>query len=226
MKTRTITDIQLKLNIDAMKAKLRITEQDDVDLFNEMVKTVEEIASPKLVFKESYITERHDDAVSIDGRRFDCKLMKNNLVDVNRVFPFTVTCGRELYDWAKKINDIFVQYWADHIMEVVLRNAVAVLYDTIKIQYGVSKLSSMNPGSLEGWPIEQQIPLFELLDNKQAEIGVELTESYLMVPQKTVSGILFKSKSGYTNCKLCEMVNCPSRRSPFEPGLREKLTGA
>lgn len=225
MKTRIITNIQLKFNTDAMKAKLRITEQEDMDLFNEMIKTVLEIANPKLIFKASYINERHEDAVTIDGRRFDCKLMKNNLADVNRVFPFTVTCGRELYDWAKKINDIFVQYWADHIMEVVLRNAVAVLYDTIKIQYGVSKLSSMNPGSLEGWPIEQQIPLFELLDNKQAEIGVELTESYLMIPQKTVSGILFKSKSGYTNCKLCEMVNCPSRRSPFEPGLREKLTG-
>ena len=81
----------------------------------------------------------------------------------------------------------------------------------------------MNPGSLDGWPIEQQVELFNLLENKNKDLGVELTESFLMVPQKSVSGILFKSKSGYTNCKLCEMVNCPSRKSPFEPGLRERL---
>jgi len=225
MKVRTIIDVPLKFNTVAMKAKLRITEPEDVDLFNEMIRTVADLAVPKIVFAEAYITERHDEGVSINGNHFESMLMKNNLAEVHRVFPFTVTCGREIYDWAKTIDDIFIQYWADHIMEVALRNAVAVLYDTIKSQYGVTKLSSMNPGSLDGWPIEQQDTLFNLLENKQKEIGVDLTESYLMVPQKTVSGILFKSKSGYTNCKLCEMVNCPSRRSPFEPGLREKLTG-
>ncbi len=224
MKVRTITDIKLKFNTVAMKTKLRITEPEDEDVFNEMIKTAADIAVPKIVFGEAYITDRHEDGVSIDGNHFESKLMKNNLAEVHRVFPFTATCGRELYDWAKQIDDIFIQYWADHIMEVVLRNAIAVLYDTIKNQYGVSKLSSMNPGSLEGWPIEHQKLLFNLLKNKQEDIGVELTESYLMVPQKSVSGILFKSKSGYTNCKLCEMVNCPSRRAPFEPGLREKLT--
>lgn len=225
MKVRTITDIEFKFNIVAMKAKLRITEPEDDDMFNEMIKTVENIASPKIVFSEAYITDRFENGVSINDNKFESLLIKNNLTEVNRVFPFTATCGRELYDWAKTIDDIFIQYWADHIMEVVLRHTIAVLYDTIKTQYGVSKLSSMNPGSLEGWPIEQQETLFNLLQNKQKEIGVELTESYLMVPQKSVSGILFKSKSGYTNCKLCEMVNCPSRSAKFEPGLREKLTG-
>jgi len=225
MKVRTITDINLKFNIVAMKAKLRITEPEDIVIFDEMIKTVEEIAAPKIIFGEAYVTGRFEDGVSIDGNKFESTLIKNNLAEVNRVFPFTATCGMELYNWGKTIDDIFIQYWADHIMEVVLRNTIAVLYDTIKTQYGVSKLSSMNPGSLEGWPIEQQKTLFNLLQNKQKDIGVELTESYLMVPQKSVSGILFKSKSGYTNCKLCEMVNCASRSAKFEPGLREKLTG-
>lgn len=225
MKVRTITDIKLKFNTDAMMKKLRITEPEDLELFNEMIETAKEIAKPKLIFGESYVTERHDDGISIDEKFFDSILMKNNLAAVNRVFPFTATCGRELYEWAKTIDDIFIQYWADHIMEVVLRNTIAVLYDTIKTQYGVSKLSSMNPGSLDGWPIEHQENLFALMKNQQDAIGVELTGSFLMVPQKSVSGILFKSKSGYTNCKLCEMVNCPTRKAEFEPGLREKLTG-
>lgn len=224
MKVILIENIQPKFNVVAMKAKLRIAEPEDVDEFNEMIKKAVKIAKPKVVFGEAYITERHDDGVSINGRRFECNLMKNNLADVNRVFPYTITCGLELHEWAASIDDVFINYWADHIMEVTLRNAVAELYDIVKNKYGVSKIASMNPGSLDGWPIEQQVPLFSLLENKQADIGVSLTESYLMVPQKTVSGILFKSKSGYSNCKLCEMVNCPSRRAKYEPGLREKLT--
>jgi hypothetical protein len=225
MRVRTITDIEIRFNAVAMKTKLRISEPEDEEIFDGMLGVAADIAAPKIVFGEAYITGRHEDGVSIDDHQFTSMLMKNNLAEVNRVFPFTATCGRELYDWAKSIDDIFIQYWADHIMEVVLRNAIRVLYDTVKTQYGVTKLSSMNPGSLDGWPIEHQKELFSLLDNKNEEIGVELTESFLMVPQKSVSGVLFKSKSGYTNCKLCEMVNCPSRRAPFEPGLREKLTG-
>ena len=225
MKVRTIRDIEIKFNTVAMKAKLRVTEPEDEDIFNDMIKTAVEIAKPKIVFAEAYITDRHDDGVSINSNRFNNILMKNNLADVNRVFPFAATCGMELYEWAKGIDDFFIQYWADHIMEVVLRNAIAALYDTVKSQFGITKLASMNPGSLDGWAIEHQVPLFNLLENKQRDIGIELTESYLMVPQKSVSGILFKSKSGYSNCKLCEMVNCPSRKAKFEPGMREKLTG-
>lgn len=226
MKAITITDVKLKFNTVAMKAKLRISEPEDIDEFDGMMKTATNIARPKIVFKEAYITDRHDDGVSINQKHFNCNLMKNNLADIHRVFPFVVTCGMELYEWAKSFDDVFVQYWADHIMEVTLRNAVGKLYAIVKNQYGITKISSMNPGSLDGWPIEQQAPLFELLDNRQVEIGVKLTESFLMIPQKTVSGILFKSKSGYTNCKLCERVNCPSRSAKYEPGLREKLTEA
>jgi len=224
MKVKVIKNVKPRYNTIAMRGKLRIDEPEDIDIFNGMIREASKIGNPKFVFGEAYITDRFDDGVSIDSQRFYCNLMKNNLKDVNRVFPYTVTCGRELYEWAMGIDDVFIRYWADHIMEVALRQAVANLYDMVKTEYGVTKVSSMNPGSLDGWPIEQQEDLFGLMDNKQAEIGVELTESFLMVPQKTVSGILFKSKSGYSNCKLCERVGCPSRRAPFEPGLREKLT--
>lgn len=225
MKVRILEDIELRLNIEAMKTKLRISEPEDVEIFDDMIQTATEIARPKAIFGEAFITGRTDDGVELEGVGFSSTLMKNNLNDVHKVFPFTATCGRELYEWAKSIDDVFIQYWADHVMEVVLRNTIRKLYDTITTEYGVSKLSSMNPGSLDGWPIEQQEELFSLLDNMNEGIGVELTESFLMVPQKSVSGILFKSKSGYANCQLCEMPNCPSRKSPFKPGLREKLTG-
>lgn len=225
MEIRLIKNIEIKFNVEAIKKKLRIEEEDDVMQFNQMLNTVMEIANPQIVFGEAYVTERYDDGIKINEIRFNCILMKNNLANVNRVFPFIATCGQELYKWAKGIEDIFERYWADHIMEIVLRRAIRKLYTVVNSQYGLVKPASMNPGSLEGWPIEQQKMLFELMENKQKSIGVELTETFLMIPQKSVSGILFKSKSGYSNCKLCEMKNCPSRSALFEPELRKKLMG-
>ena len=45
----------------------------------------------------------------------------------------------------------------------------------------------MNPGSLADWPMREQRPLFGLLGDTDAAIGVELMESYLMRPTKSVS---------------------------------------
>jgi hypothetical protein len=44
---------------------------------------------------------------------------------------------------------------------------------------------------------------------------VRLTESMLMIPRKSVSGIFFPSEEGFVACQLCERENCPSRKAPF-----------
>ncbi len=75
----------------------------------------------------------------------------------------------------------------------------------------------MNPGSAnyDVWPIAQQRPLFALFGGATDDIGVRLTESHLMVPDKSVSGVMFTSSSGYVNCHACDRENCPNRRAPF-----------
>jgi len=45
-------------------------------------------------------------------------------------------------------------------------------------------------------------------------VGIELTESLLMVPQKSVSGVRFANAHDYVNCRLCPRENCPNRRAP------------
>ena len=79
----------------------------------------------------------------------------------------------------------------------------------------------MNPGSLPDWPISQQRPLFDLV-GKAAEIGVHLTDSYLMRPLKSVSGILFATDVTYENCQLCPVERCPNRRAPYDPTLFDR----
>jgi hypothetical protein len=83
----------------------------------------------------------------------------------------------------------------------------------------------MSPGSgdVNVWPIEQQRELFELLGDVRGQIGVELTDSFLMVPNKTVSGIHFPAEKDFRTCQVCHRENCPSRGAPFDQELWESI---
>ena len=76
----------------------------------------------------------------------------------------------------------------------------------------------MNPGSGNTglWPLAQQKPLFELIGDVEASIGVRLTPSLLMLPNKSVSGILFPTEVHFETCQLCTREDCPRRRAPYQ----------
>ena len=80
----------------------------------------------------------------------------------------------------------------------------------------------MGPGSLEEWPITQQRLLFDAMDGLDRQIGVKLTDSFLMVPVKSISGIRFPSKNRFESCQLCPRKNCIGRRAPYDQDLYEK----
>jgi hypothetical protein len=73
----------------------------------------------------------------------------------------------------------------------------------------------MNPGSLKEWPLIGQRELFAILgrDYIFENIGVRLSDSMLMLPSKTVSGLGFESEKDYHNCIYCPLKDCPNRRA-------------
>jgi hypothetical protein len=71
-----------------------------------------------------------------------------------------------------------------------------------------------SPGQYK-WTIEEQKELFEMVDGKR--IGVELSESYLMVPFKSISGVYGFGPEDRIDrtrvaCDLCPRENCIGRR--------------
>ena len=86
-------------------------------------------------------------------------------------------------------------------------------------KYAINGLSSMSPGSLSDWPIEEQKPLFSILGDVETAIGVTLTENFLMVPTKSISGIYFPTDLPFYNCQLCSRKNCDSRKARFDKTL-------
>ena len=67
-----------------------------------------------------------------------------------------------------------------------------------------------------GWHISGQQKLFEYL--KPEEIGIHLNKSFLMIPLKSISGVLVagnkeihRFKNSYPFCSRCRSVNCRER---------------
>jgi hypothetical protein len=156
------------------------------------------------------------------------KVLRANLDEVERVFPYVATCGQELDAISIESDDIFGQFCRDTLKEMALRAAMAHLVTHLKGAYSLETLVSMNPGSgdINVWPIEQQRELFAFLGDAPESIGVVLTDSCLMVPNKSVSGLFYPSEDGFQSCQLCHRERCPGRRAPFDPHLWEERLGS
>jgi hypothetical protein len=168
------------------------------------------------------------DSGSRGGRaRFVSKVLRANLDEVGRVFPYVATCGPELDTLPIADDDIFGQFCRDTIKEIALYAAISHLDCYLREAYALEKLVSMNPGSgdVNVWPIEQQRELFAFFGDVQGSIGVVLTDSCLMLPNKSVSGLLYASEHDFSSCQLCHREKCPGRRAPFDPHLWEERLG-
>ena len=220
-------DIPVELDSAALMGRLRIEEgSDDARDFDALLAAMLERARPKAAFVEACVEARGEDTVTLGGVTFTSRVLRKNLGDIGRVFPFVATCGAELdgEDIAAAIEgDILKGYWADQVREAVLRVARRRLGEELASRYALGKTSSMAPGSGDAtvWPIEEQRPLFELLGDVGGAIGVTLTESLLMVPRKSVSGIVFPTEVDFRTCRLCRREGCPGRAAEFDAGMWE-----
>ena len=200
--------------------KLRIKKgSKHEELVRDLIEQTSPIARPKAMFTITGIDEINDTGVILGGILMESRVMRVNLSEVHRVFPYIATSGKELFDWTQSKDDILEKFYAEEISQMALRTAGDTLLSHLKETYQLGKTASMNPGSLEDWPITAQPSLFKLLGDPEQAIGVKLMESMLMVPNHSVSGIRFVSESDFSNCELCQKGNCSHRRAPYKPEL-------
>jgi hypothetical protein len=223
MKTELLVNVPFKLDPSDMMKTLHIRSgTDDEHDFLTLLDQAQKIANPKIIYGIAGIDEIGEDRVVIEGFQFSSRVLSVNLEKIDRVFPFVVTCGMELQIWAEGIQDMIWNFWAEGIKEAALYSASNTFIELITARFQLGHVSTMSPGSLVNWPISQQIPLFELLGDTQALAGVRLTDSLLMVPTKSVSGLVFETDHTFTSCQLRPRPNCPNRRVPYDETLYER----
>lgn len=218
-----LDDIQFEPEFESIARRLRVREESsNAEQLRQLLEKAQAIARPKALYRVTYVESRTEDAIRLDGETFKSRVLRVNLEDVHRVFPYVATCGMELYNWKTSISDMLERYYADTINEVALSAAREALRTHLTERYHLGRTATMNPGSLEDWPIYGQRPLFALLGDPEATIGVHLTDSMLMIPAKSVSGIRFPTEKRFESCQLCARQGCPSRKAPYEEDLYER----
>lgn len=216
-------DISFRINPVALARRLRLrAESGMVQDLARLVDEAHAIARPRGLYRLAFIEEEGDAHVMINGLRFSSRVLRVNLQDTQRVFVYLGTCGVELAEWYNEQENLLHKFWAETIAELALRVALKAVRREVVRRYQPGPLSTMNPGSLADWPLEEQRCLFQLLGNTQGLVGVRLTESMLMLPVKSVSGMLFETESHFESCQLCPREHCNERKAPYDPELMEK----
>jgi hypothetical protein len=223
-----LDNIPVDLELARVLRRLRLRELNEriEETVRELTELARPVAKPKAAYAVCYLENRDADSLDIGGVRFTSRVLRVNLDRIERVFPYVVTCGRELDEIAVPAEDFTRRYYLDAIKEMAMRSALSYLEGHLKAKYAVGQLSRISPGSLESWPITQQRELFSVLGDVKAAIGVELTESYLMIPLKSVSGIFFPTEVRFEGCQLCPREVCRERRAPYDPKLAQKYREA
>jgi len=216
-----LDSIPVTTTLEDVKKKLSIEEPDDQEMISRLFETAKEIVRPKVLYREVFVEEISGSTVRISGVNFQSDVLAMNLKNIHRVFAYVCTCGTEVDDWSHQEKDYVVSLWLDMIKEMFLHDANLYFRGHLKNTFQLQKLSAINPGSgnKENWPISQQRQLFALIGGVKEEIGVTLTDSCLMIPVKSTSGLYFPSEKEYVNCALCNRENCRGRRVEFDSEL-------
>ncbi|MBN2100091.1 MAG: hypothetical protein JW753_10900 [Dehalococcoidia bacterium] len=169
---------------------------------------------------ENVLMVAHPAAVIRETLAFESHVISRLLEQCTKVIVFVATIGERLEDTARKAADegnmlrsfaldatgsVAVEQVADHIQEMA---------GDVGRPWGLAASRRFSPGYCD-WKIEQQSLLFDLADAHL--IGVRLTDSGLMIPQKSVSGIIglgpFDSNvQSYNPCPDCDRRECAGRR--------------
>jgi len=221
METHILDDFRFEIDLARLQKKLRVRESMFSDL-EAMAAEAQAVARPRALYGLGYIDAKTDDTIEVEGIVFHSRVLRVNLDQTHRVFPYVATCGQELETWSKSAGDLLQTFWADGIKEMAVYTAAQAMTRYLRDTYGLGRTAAMAPGSLADWPIQQQRPLFSLLGDVQGAVGVELTQSFLMVPSKSVSGMLFPTESSFESCQLCPRPVCVNRRAPYDKGLFDR----
>ena len=185
----------------------------------EMIGEADALAEPVALFGVCAVTDAQAERVTVGDVTVENTLVAEKLGDKKRCFPYIATCGSALEAWSEQYkDDLLSEYWADEIKKKYLRKVIVALRDYLTETYHIGGYpAALNPGSRQEWTVAGQRELFAMLggtDFVREQLGVTYTDSFLMLPTKSVSGITFESETFYENCQYCPLDDCPGRRAP------------
>jgi hypothetical protein len=131
-----------------------------------------------------------------------------------------VSIGGHLEEMACRLSEDGLVLQAS-VLDAIGSDAVEKVADSVQDtiaeiagDHGMVISRRFSPGYCD-WDVSQQWGVFRIVDGDSA--GVRLTEMGLMMPRKSISGLVGVGASGggvqdYNPCKTCDRNNCIGRR--------------
>ena len=163
--------------------------------------------------------EIHDEyRMQVDGLEFlPTKAIAHQVRSAEKLAFFLITAGEGITTWSQRElteGDPMAGYIIDLIGSEIVVAALDRMQDDLAHKMdeeGFKITNRYSPGDC-GWPVTDQQKLFSLFP--EGFCGISLSESSLMHPIKSVSGIIGigkeVKKTAYA-CDLCEMETCVYR---------------
>jgi hypothetical protein len=163
--------------------------------------------------------EIHDEyRMQVDGLEFlPTKAIAHQVRSAEKLTFFMITAGEGITTWSQRElteGDPMAGYIIDLIGSEIVVAALDRMQDDLAGKMGKDGFKITNrysPGDC-GWPVTDQQKLFSLFPENFC--GITLSESSLMHPIKSISGIIGigkeVKKTAYA-CDLCEMETCVYR---------------
>jgi hypothetical protein len=190
-------------------------------LINEYTDTICDLIQPSFDYVVRDVCVVRDSRTVIEGPiTFESEVLARLLENCDMAAIFLVTIGNHLEKMSQRLAR----------EKLVLQSAIldAIGSDVVEtvaafVQSRIGELAAardlyisrrFSPGYCD-WDVRQQKELFKIIDGSNA--GVNLTKNCLMLPQKSISGIIgiggSKEKiENYNPCKTCERLDCRGRR--------------
>jgi hypothetical protein len=191
-----------------------------ISIIDDYVENYHEFIVPSRKYVYLNIVEIQGDRVYLeDGFGIKSGVLSRLMERCERVAVFVVTIGEYLEEVTHELAEngmIVPSTILDAIGSGAAENLAGMVEEKVSEEASARSCfisRRFSPGYCD-WDVAQQKVLFDILGEDTA--GVELTGNMLMMPQKSVSGIIGTGKdkliTKYNPCMTCRRQHCPGRR--------------
>lgn len=182
-----IDNEKIKINDGELKRRLSVSKDFDVSVYENAVKKVIEESSPKACFVKIQI-ETDKDSVTFPFGKVKSRDLAKNLSGCREAFVFSVTLGHGV---ERLLNKTSLLSAADFFIYDAVGSALAesVCDEAEKIIKGNIKCKPRFSPGYGDFPLSVQKDVLSLAGAERL-LGITLTDTCLMIPQKSITAIL------------------------------------
>ncbi len=222
MKTYKLTLSDLDINKNEVYRNLgyggQTPDQQFIEMIDQMLEQINDFCAPQAGYLISSGIIQDKNHLQINDIRIKVgQIIIRYLNNSTHFAAFVVTAGEEFDNYLDRLKaegDIVSEFLAYSIGSEIAEATVRFITDKITEEAdksGFKITHSYSPGHCS-WHVREQQHLFSLLPEKPC--GVELNESSLMHPVKSISGIIGLGKDIKQTphgCDICGLVTCFKR---------------